>query len=114
MLFDLICELISERGFVRFALDRNLTCRLIVGCDAHIRRWQAVEQMQQNFDWIKVWIDRRSQCLPIVGGCAHKNGARRIALNLAVELPRAKLQITKLDESERDNCSVDYSCYGQP
>src|SRR6266516_1113031 len=64
ILLYLLHELVSESSRVRFPIDGNLSSRLVVTCDAHVRRRQTFKKMQQEFDRIIVRVNRRSERFP--------------------------------------------------
>jgi hypothetical protein len=70
--------------------------------------------VQQNFDRIKMWIDRWRQRFPVIRGRSHKNGAGSVAFNLVIELSGSKFQVTKMDEREGDDCAIGNSRCHQP
>src|SRR5919198_515643 len=85
ILFNFFNELISESRCIRFAIDGNLPCRLIVCGNPHFGRGQTFEKMQQNFDRIVTRIDRRSQCLPVRFRRPDELRLRSVACNASVK-----------------------------
>src|SRR5947199_8982634 len=96
ILLYVLDELISEGSRIRFAIDGNLPCGLVVRSDLHGGGRQTFAKTQQNFDRVITRIDGWSKRLPVFFRPGLKRRLRLIVRNPLVEasapgLPHAEI-----------------------
>ena len=100
ILLYLLNELVSESSRVRFPIDGNLSSRLVVTCDAHVRRRKTFKKMQQDFDGIIVGVNRGCERFPSCVCRAYELSPRGVVRYTSVKKAYFKAQDTQLREQE--------------
>src|ERR1700731_5294931 len=106
MLFDFLRELISQRGGVRLAIDRNLARGLIVSRDPHVRRRQTFVKVQQNLDRVVARVDRRCERFPLSFGLTNELRLRRVARNQSIKSCDRETGVAKIKQKEQKDSGV--------
>src|SRR2546428_440059 len=99
-------ELISEGSRIRFAIDGNLPCGLVVRSDLHAGGRQTFEKTQQDFDRVITRIDGWSKRLPVFFRRAHKRRLRLIVRNTLVKASNRQPRQAEIHEQEEEKSSI--------